>query len=43
MNNPTQHRNWILGIRGRVAVAALAMAIMLVAAVLATGSAKAQT
>ena len=43
MNNPTQHRSWIPGIRGRVAGAALALAIMLVPAVLATGSAQAQT
>ena len=42
MNNLTQHRSWILGIHRRVAGAALAMAIMLVAAVLATGSAQAQ-
>ncbi|MGB9232941.1 MAG: choice-of-anchor tandem repeat GloVer-containing protein [Terriglobales bacterium] len=43
MNNPTQHRSWILGTRRRVAGAALALAIMLVAAVLPTGSAQAQT
>ncbi len=43
MNNPTQHRSCILGIRGRVAGVALALAIMLVPAVLATGSAQAQT
>ena len=43
MNNATQHRSWILGICGRVAGAALALAIMLVPAVLATGSAQAQT
>jgi len=43
MNNPTQHRSWILGIRGRVAGAALALAIMLVPAVLGTRSAQAQT
>src|ERR1017187_6672638 len=43
LNNPTQHRSWILGMRKRVAGTALALAIMLVAAVLATGSAQAQT
>jgi uncharacterized repeat protein (TIGR03803 family) len=43
MNNPTQHRNWIFGTRGRAESAALALAIMLAAAVLATGSAQAQT
>ena len=43
MNRRTQHRSWILGIHGRAAGAALALAIMLVAAVLATGSAQAQT
>ena len=43
MTNPTQHQNWILGIRGRVAGAALALAIVLVPAILATGSAQAQT
>jgi len=43
MNNPRQHRSWILGLRGRAAGAALALAIMLVPAVLATGSAQAQT
>src|ERR1039458_7162610 len=43
MTNSTQHRSWIPGIRGRAAGAALALAIMLVPAVLATGSAQAQT
>jgi N-acetylneuraminic acid mutarotase len=43
MNNPTQHRSWIPGMRGRAAGAALALAIMLVPAVLATRSAQAQT
>ena len=43
MNNPTQHRSWILGMHGRAAGAALALAIMLVPAILATGSAQAQT
>ena len=43
MNNLTQHRSRILGTHGRVAGAAVAIAIMLVPAVLATGSAQAQT
>src|SRR5271157_3654888 len=43
MNGRTQHRSWIPGIHERAAGAALALAIMLVAAVLATGSAQAQT
>jgi uncharacterized repeat protein (TIGR03803 family) len=43
MNNSTQHCNWIFGIRGRPAGPALALAIMFVSAVLATGSAQAQT
>ncbi|HLM81912.1 MAG TPA: choice-of-anchor tandem repeat GloVer-containing protein [Terriglobales bacterium] len=43
MNNPTQHRSWILGISRQVAGAALALAIILVPAVLATGSEQAQT
>src|ERR1035438_8071215 len=43
MNNPMQHRSWILGICGRAAGTALALAIMLVPAVLATRSAQAQT
>jgi hypothetical protein len=43
MNNPTQHWSWILGIRGRVAGAVLALAIMLVPEVLGTRSAQAQT
>ncbi len=43
MNNPRQHRSWTLGTRRRVAGAALALAIMLLPAVLATGSAQAQT
>jgi uncharacterized repeat protein (TIGR03803 family) len=38
-----QHRSWILGICGRAAGTALALAIMLVPAVLATRSAQAQT
>ena len=43
MNNARQHRSWLLGIRGRAAGAALALAIMLVPAVLTIGSAQAQT
>jgi uncharacterized repeat protein (TIGR03803 family) len=43
MNNPTQHRSWILRIHRRAAVAGLALAIMLVPAVFATRSAQAQT
>ena len=43
MNNPTQCRSCMPGISRRVAGAALALAIMLVLAVLATGSAQAQT
>ena len=43
MNNPGQHRSWILGIHGRVAGAALALAILLVPTVLTTGSAQAQS
>ncbi len=43
MNNPRQHRTWIFGMLGRAAGAALALAIMLVPAILATGSAQAQT
>src|SRR5208283_5109939 len=43
MNNPTQHGSWILGIHGRVAGAALALAIMLVPAFLTAESAQAQT
>jgi uncharacterized repeat protein (TIGR03803 family) len=43
MNNPSHHRSWILGIRGRAAGTALALAIMLVPTVLATRSAQAQT
>ncbi len=42
MNNPTQNRSWILGMCGRAATTAVALAIMLVPAVLATGSAQAQ-
>ncbi len=42
MNNPTQHRNWNLGIRGRVAGAALALAILL-GLLVAAPSAQAQT
>src|SRR5208282_4240739 len=42
MNNPTRYPR-ILGIRRRVAGAALVLAIMLAPAVLATGSAQAQT
>ncbi len=40
MNN--QHRRWIPGMRGRVTGTVLALAIMLVPAILATGSAQAQ-
>jgi len=43
MNNPTEHRSWILEICGRTATAALALAIMLALAVLATRSAQAQS
>ena len=45
MNNPTQrqHQRSILGTRRRAAAAALALAIMLLPAVFATGSAQAQT
>jgi len=43
MNNPTQHRGWILGMRGQARGGALALAVMLVLAILATGSAQAQT
>jgi len=43
MNNPIHHRSWILGTSRRAAGAALALAIMLVPAVLAPGSAQAQT
>jgi len=43
MNNARQPRSWLLGIRGRAAGAALALAIMLVPAVLTIGSAQAQT
>ena len=43
MNNPTQHRNWILGIPRAVAVAALALAIVLLPAFVASRSAQAQT
>src|SRR5271157_4042098 len=43
MNRRAQHRSWILGIHGRAAGAALALAMMLVPAVLAPGSAQAQT
>ncbi len=43
MNNPTQHRSRIFGISRRVAGATLALAVALVAAVVMTGSAQAQT
>ncbi len=43
MNNPSQHRSWIIGTRRRVTGAALALAIMLVPAVLAFASTQAQT
>src|SRR5271166_869948 len=43
MANPRQPRNLIFGLSSGAAGAALALAIMLVAAVLATGSAQAQT
>jgi uncharacterized repeat protein (TIGR03803 family) len=43
MNNPRQHRSWISKVCRRVAGAALALAIMLVPAFLATGSAHGQT
>ncbi len=43
MNNPSQHRNGILGIRTRAADAALALAILLGLAVVAAPSAQAQT
>ncbi len=43
MNTPKQHRDWIFGIRGRVAGAALALAIVLVPAIVAITSAQAQT
>lgn len=42
MNNPTQDRSWILGIRRRLAGAALALAVVLLPAVVATRSAQAQ-
>src|ERR1017187_148107 len=43
MNDRKQELTWVIRIAGRVARAALAVAIMLVLAVLATGSAQAQT
>jgi len=43
MNNPTQHRSWILRIRGRAAGAVLALAILFGLVVVATQSAQAQT
>src|SRR5271165_1624481 len=43
MNNPTQHRSCIRGIRGRVAGAALALAILFVLVVVAGPSAEAQS
>jgi len=43
MNSTAQSRRWILGICGRTATTALALAITLVLAVFATGSAQAQT
>ncbi|MGA9641780.1 MAG: choice-of-anchor tandem repeat GloVer-containing protein [Terriglobales bacterium] len=42
MNNSRQHRSWIHGVCRRTACAALALAIMLVPALLATASAQAQ-
>ena len=43
MTNQTLRRSWIPGVRGRAGAAVLAMAVMLAAVVLATGSAQAQT
>jgi uncharacterized repeat protein (TIGR03803 family) len=43
MNNLTQHRSWIPGMRGRAAGAALALAVVLVSAVITTQVAQAQT
>ncbi len=43
MNNPRQDRNWILGIHGPVAGAALTFVILLGLTILATRSAQAQT
>ncbi len=43
MNSAAQNRSWILGVCGRTATTALALAIILVLAVFATGSAQAQT
>ena len=43
MNNPTQHRSWIPGIRGRAARATLALAVVLLSAVITTQVAQAQT
>jgi YVTN family beta-propeller protein/uncharacterized repeat protein (TIGR03803 family) len=43
INRATRNRSWISGICGRTATTALALAIMLVLAVLAIGSAQAQT
>ncbi len=43
MNDLTQQRSWILGMRRRVAGAAMALAIVLVPTVVATRSAQAQT
>jgi hypothetical protein len=43
MNNPTQHRNWILEIHARMAGAALALAILLGLAVVAAPLAHAQS
>src|SRR5580698_276278 len=43
MNNPTQHRSRILGIRRRLPGTALALVIMLVPTMFASGSAQAQS
>jgi len=43
MTNPTQHRSWILGIRGRATGAALALAVVLVSAAITAQVAQAQT
>ncbi len=43
MNNPRQHRNWILGISGRAARTALVLAIILALAAVAVPRAQAQS
>ncbi len=43
MNNPSQYRSWIPGIRGRATGAALALTILLGLAIVAAPSAQAQT